>query len=119
MPETNDGGDLPVELKKLRAKETIIDGKLKKEKIKATFSDNRCVAQASNESRELYNSSRYGTILPDGKLQLSILECLYLIQKNKIELFDSKNKVIDFDMFLKKLQNSSLMFGLDIASLKT
>ncbi|HYD04035.1 MAG TPA: tRNA-intron lyase [Alphaproteobacteria bacterium] len=98
----NDDGELPKDLKVLKAKDTIIDGKRFKEKIKATLSDGRVVAEKSDESRELYNASRYGTILPDGKLQLSLLETLYLIEKNKLELKDSKNKLIDFDSFLKK-----------------
>ena len=60
------------------------------------------IVDSSDEMRELFNQSRYGTILDSGKLQLSLLEALYLIEKNKMDLKDSRNKKIDFEIFLKK-----------------
>jgi tRNA-intron endonuclease len=60
------------------------------------------LAEATDETRELYNQSRYGTLLENGKLQLSLLEALYLLEKNKIEIRDSKNKLLDFEQFLKR-----------------
>lgn len=90
------------DLTKLKVKEIILDSRPKKERIKGVFANERVLVDASDEMRELYNQSRYGTVLESGKLQLSLLEGLYLIEKNKMELKDSRNKKIDFELFLKK-----------------
>ena len=90
------------DLTKLKVKDIIIDNKPRKEKVRAVFANERVIADASDESRELYNQSRYGTTLDSGKLQLSLLEALYLMEKNKLELRDSKNKTLGFEDLLKK-----------------
>ncbi len=90
------------DLKDLKVKDIIIDSKPRKEKIKTVFANERVLADACDESRELYNQSRYGTLLEGGKLQLSLLEALYLLEKNKIVILDSKNKALDLEQFLKK-----------------
>jgi len=90
------------DLKDLKVKDIILDSKPRKEKIKTVFSNERVLADAIDESRELYNQSRYGTLLDTGKLQLSLLEALYLLEKNKIEIRDSRNKLLDFEQFLKR-----------------
>lgn len=93
---------IDADLTKLKVKEIIIENKPRKEKIKAVFANERVIAESSDESRELYNQSRYGTILDSGKIQLSLLEALYLLEKNKIELRDSRNKILSFEVLLKK-----------------
>jgi tRNA-intron endonuclease len=90
------------DLSKLKVKDIIIDSKPRKEKVKAVFANERVIADASDESRELYNQSRYGTTLESGKLQLSLLEALYLMEKNRLELRDSKNKALGFEELLKR-----------------
>lgn len=90
------------DLKDLKVKDIILDSKPKKEKIKTVFANERVLAEATDETRELYNQSRYGTLLDGGKLQLSLLEALYLLEKNKIEVKDSRNKTLDFEQFLKR-----------------
>jgi tRNA-intron endonuclease, archaea type len=90
------------DLTKLKVKDIIIDAKPRKDKVKAVFANERVIADVSDESRELYNQSRYGTMLDSGKLQLSLLEALYLMEKNKLELKDSRNKSVDFESLLKK-----------------
>ncbi len=90
------------DLKDLKVKEIILDSKPRKEKIKTVFANERVIAEATDEARELYNQSRYGTLLDGGKLQLSLLEALYLLEKNKIEVKDSRSKSMDFEECLKK-----------------
>ncbi len=92
----------PADLTKLKVRDIIIDSKPRKEKIKSAFANERVLAENSDEVRELYNQSRYGTMLDDGKLQLSLLEALYLVEKNKIEIRISKNTILNFETFLKK-----------------
>lgn len=93
---------IDADLTKLKVKDIIIDSKPRKEKVKAVFANERVIADSSDETRELYNQSRYGTMLESGKLQLSLLEALYLLEKNKLELKDSRSKVLNFESLLKK-----------------
>ncbi len=72
--------------------------------IKATFIKDRILTENSDSARDLYNQSRFGTILEDGKVQLSLLEALYLLEKKRIKIIDGKNKKLDTDKFLKKAQ---------------
>lgn len=90
------------DLTKLKVKDIIIDSKPRKEKIKAVFANERVIAESSDESREIYNQTRYGTQLDGGKLQLSLLEALYLLEKNRLDLKDSRNKSLNFDGLLRK-----------------
>lgn len=74
----------------------------KKKLIKAIFSGERVVTENSDEARELYNKSRYGAILENGKVQLSLLEALYLSEKGRLVILNGKNKPIDIEKFIKK-----------------
>jgi len=74
------------------------------EAIKAVLSRDRVLAESCDEARVLYDQSRYGTILESGKLQLSLIEGLYLMEKKKIEIHKVKKKLLDFDDYLKKAQ---------------
>tara|TARA_Y100000310_G_scaffold339900_1_gene434036 strand:- start:69 stop:662 length:594 start_codon:yes stop_codon:yes gene_type:complete len=84
--------------------------KQEKEKIKAIFSKETVSTENSDQARELYNQSRYGTILSGGKIQLSFIETAYLLEKGTIELFSESNRKIDFDKFVKKASKSEQNF---------
>src|SRR3989338_7597265 len=73
-----------------------------KEPVKATFANERVLTESSDNARELYNQSRYGELLEDGRVQLSLIEGLYLQEKKRLILYDSSNKLIDSDVFLEK-----------------
>ena len=75
-----------------------------KEPVKVFLSKERVLTESSDNARDLYNQSRYGNLLDDGRIQLSLPEALYLLEKKKIIVYDSKNKLIDFESFLKKTQ---------------
>ena len=62
------------------------------------------LTESSDNGREFYNQSRYGELLDDGRVQLSLTEALYLLEKKRLIAYDSRNKVIDFQSFLKKAQ---------------
>ncbi|MEM4282255.1 MAG: tRNA-intron lyase [Candidatus Woesearchaeota archaeon] len=70
--------------------------------VKAIFVHGRIVTENSDEARELYNQSRFGSLLEDGRVQLGLAETLYLIEKKKLELYDSRNKPITAESFTKK-----------------
>lgn len=73
-----------------------------KKAVKTLFARERVITDNSDEARELYNQSRYGNMLEDGKIQLSLMEALFLIEKGKIKVFYSKNKALSFEEFIKK-----------------
>ena len=54
-----------------------------KEPVKAAFAKERVLTESSDNARELYNQSRYGSLLEDGRVQLSLIESLYLVEKKK------------------------------------
>ena len=81
-----------------------------KKKIKAIFTKERVLTEISGEAKELFDQSRYGILLDDGKVQLSLLEALYLIEKKRLDVLDGRGKPITFDNFLKKAQKSEPNF---------
>ncbi|MBW3013419.1 tRNA-intron lyase [Candidatus Woesearchaeota archaeon] len=71
----------------------------KRKIIKAIFVKDRVIAEKSDASRDLYNQSRFGTLLGTGELQFNTIEALYLLEKGRIELKEGRKK-LTFDKFL-------------------
>ncbi|MFP4111957.1 MAG: tRNA-intron lyase [Candidatus Woesearchaeota archaeon] len=72
----------------------------KRTPIKTWFSDTSIITDDSNQARELYNKSRYG-IVENNKVKLSILEGLYLLEKERIVVYNKKNKEFTFDSLFR------------------
>jgi len=72
-----------------------------KEVPTAIFHTARVMVEASDGARDLYNTSRYGALLDDGRVQLSLLEAVYLLSKKKIQLKDKKGRSLNGDMLVK------------------
>ena len=86
-----------------KEKKQKLEKEEKDKKIVITeFIGDNILSENSDESRELYNQGRYGTLLDNGRVQLSLIESLYLLEKNRIEIFKSKTKKMDFDELSKK-----------------
>ena len=77
-----------------------------REPVKAYFSKERVLTESSDPARELYNQSRFGELLEDGRVQLSLIEALYLVDKKRLLAYDSRDKLISFDLLMKKAQKS-------------
>jgi len=75
-----------------------------KQVVQAEFAKERILTENSDQARDMYNTSRFGTILDNGRVQLSLLEALYLLDKKRLEILDGRNKPILFDKFLKKAE---------------
>ncbi len=73
-----------------------------KKVVKATFMRERVVTEDSPEAKELFDQSRYGSMIEKGKVQLSLLEAMYLLEKGRLEILDGRGKPIDPEKFLKK-----------------
>ena len=85
-----------------RKEETRKEAKEHKEPVKAYFSNERVLTESSDNGRELYNQSRFGELLDDGRIHLSLIEALYLSEKKRIIVYDSKNREIGHEILLKK-----------------
>ena len=69
-------------------------------KIEAILSRERVVADSTDESRALYDQSRFGE-LNESKFHYSLVEALYLLEKGRMEILENKKK-ISFQNFIKK-----------------
>jgi tRNA-intron endonuclease len=73
-----------------------------KKPIVSIFLKERVLTENSNEARELYNQSRFGSMNDETRVQLSLIEAMYLVEKGKISILDGRNKEISSEKFLKK-----------------
>ncbi len=78
------------------------DTNKRRPKIKAVFSNERIVTENSNEARDLFNQSIFGSILENGQVQLSLHEALYLLEKNRLEIVDYRKKEVSFQDYFKR-----------------
>jgi tRNA-intron endonuclease, archaea type len=76
------------------------DGK-RRDQVKAIFARERVITESSDEARTFYAKSSYGTIIDNGKVQLSLLEALYLLEKGKLEIKENR-KSITVEEFIRK-----------------
>jgi tRNA-intron endonuclease len=97
-------------MRKEKEKEKSRESKQMKQTVEAIFEDERVITENSDKARVLYEQSRYGSPARGGKIQLSLLESLYLIEKGKIIVLDKRNKEIDFENFLKKAKKKDKKF---------
>ena len=91
--------------KETKTKKTVkekVQTKKKKKTVKAVLTRERVLTENTDAAHELYNQSRFGSILEDGKVQLSLLEALYLMGKGKLLINDYRKKKVTFDDFIKK-----------------
>jgi len=54
---------------------------------------------------EMYNQSRFGAVLENNKIQLSLIEALYLLEKEKICVCSGK-KDLSFEQLMKKAEKT-------------
>ncbi|MBI2136743.1 tRNA-intron lyase [Candidatus Woesearchaeota archaeon] len=80
------------------------------EPVKAHLLKTRAVTENTDAAKELFNTGRYGILLSSGKVQLSLIEAIYLSEKQKIILLDQRNKEITFENCLKKSQKQEHNF---------
>ncbi len=91
-------------------KKSETEVKSKKVKVNAIFVGERVLTENSDSARELYNQSRYGAILEDGKVQLSLIEAFYLMQKGRVSIFDYRGKALNERTFFKRAKKLDSKF---------
>lgn len=74
------------------------------EKIEAKYFDDRIIVPDEDEGNKIHNHGSMGKSLSGGRLQLSPVEALYLLDKEKIVLRDEENdEELDFEKLSSEL----------------
>ncbi|HLD00670.1 MAG TPA: tRNA-intron lyase [Candidatus Nanoarchaeia archaeon] len=78
------------------------ENKVKKKEVMGILAGARVITESSDDAREFYNQSRFGTIAENGKVELSLLEALYLMERNRLIVKTESGRVIMFETYVKK-----------------
>lgn len=86
------------------SKKTTIVEIVRKPKVVVSgiFADERVITENTDAARDFFNQSAFGKVLDDGKLQLSLCESLFLMEKGKLAIYDKRKKELTFRGFLTK-----------------
>ena len=76
--------------------------KPKKKVVSAILTGERVITESSDEAREFYNQSRFGTLTENGKVELSLLEALYLLEKGRLFVKSEAGRKVSFESYVKK-----------------
>ncbi len=82
----------------------------KKKKVLAVLAGEKVITESSDDAREFYNQSRFGNLAESGKVELSLLEALYLMEKGRLEVQSDTRKVrkadekdaLSFETYVKR-----------------
>jgi len=83
-------------------KEEDDSSRQKKPPVNAVLGTEKVITESSDEAREFYNQSRFGDITENGKVELSLLEALYLMEKGKLSVRLDTKRLLDFESYLKR-----------------
>jgi len=75
---------------------------MKKMAVKAWFDGEYVLTEDTDEARLLFDQSRYGSLTEDNRLRLSLMEALYLMDKNKITILTAANRKLKKQTFLRR-----------------
>ncbi len=84
---------------------------MQKKLIAAVFEENSVITENSNEARDLFNKNRFGALLSDGRVKLSLYEACLLREMKKLDVVDGRNKSISFDKLVKRAKKLDKSFG--------
>ncbi|MBI4983616.1 tRNA-intron lyase [Candidatus Woesearchaeota archaeon] len=82
----------------------------KKVVVKGILAGEKVITESSDEAREFYNQSRFGMLAENRKVELSLLEGLYLVEKGKLTVKSDAGKKLTFESYLKKARGSEPNF---------
>ena len=91
--------------KKSKTKKSKVPKKETK-KVKGILDETRVITESSDSAREFYAQNRFGSILEgEGKVQLSLLEGLYLMEAGKLEIKSASGRKLSYEGYLKKAKS--------------
>ena len=115
-----------IKSKKAALSETILDDKIsepkeqktKKKPVLGILTDARVLTESSDDAREFYNQGRFGSIGESGKVELSLLEALYLMERDRLIIKSQTGRVLTFDIYVKKARKVEPNFWIRYAVFK-
>lgn len=81
-----------------------INSKNAKKVIRALFDGEHVLTEQSDQARELYNQARYGQLDDVGRVQLSLIESLYLFEKGKIIVTGNNGRAYTIQGFIRRIK---------------
>jgi len=70
--------------------------------VQAIYLNGTIFTENSQQAQDLFKKSSFGT-LKNGRVELSIIEATYLLDKKRIKLIDGRSKPITFEQLSKKV----------------
>jgi len=95
--------------KELKVVEKPVEKETNTAIVKATLMGEKVITEDSDLAREYYDKGRYGSVV-NGKVEMGIIEALYLVDKGKLEMVNESGKKIDMQTFLKKAKKNDKHF---------
>mgnify|MGYP006270343575 CR=1 FL=1 len=80
------------------------------EPVTALFTEQSVLTENTNKARLLYEQSRYGNVLDNGQVQLSLHESLYLLQRGKLRVIDEDDNEYDVNSFIQRAKDNEPNF---------
>jgi tRNA-intron endonuclease, archaea type len=74
----------------------------KKVLVKGILAGERVLTESSDDARDFYNQSRFGTIAENGRVELSLIEGLYLMDKGRLHVKTEAGREVKPDSYIKK-----------------
>ncbi|MBI2669042.1 tRNA-intron lyase [Candidatus Woesearchaeota archaeon] len=103
--------ELKLDEPKLEEPKAEENGEKKPKKlVRAILGGEKVITESSDDAREFYNQSRFGNLSGSGKVELSLLEALYLMEKGRLQIESESGKVLAFEMYLKKARKAEPNF---------
>lgn len=84
--------------------------KNKKKVVLGLLTGVRVITESSDDAREFYNQSRFGILAENGKVELSLLEALYLMEKGRLVIKSETGRVIAVEVYVKKARKEEPNF---------
>ncbi|MDP3734758.1 MAG: tRNA-intron lyase [Nanoarchaeota archaeon] len=99
VPTTESGKDTGSAEKEDVDKKTV----KRKSAVLSVLGREKVITESSDDAREFYNQSRFGSLTESsGKVELSLLEALYLMEKGRLIIKNDAGRALTFESYLKK-----------------
>jgi tRNA-intron endonuclease, archaea type len=75
-----------------------------KENPTAHFIKDRIITESSDSARDLYSQGSFGSVVEHGAVQLSLGEAIYLLEKGRLNILDSRGKELGISQCMKRAE---------------
>lgn len=90
------------EVESTQDKKKDTEVKKPKKQVIGFLSETKVITESTDEAREFYNQSRFGCMTESGKVELSLLEGLYLFEKGKLLIKSETGRKMAFELYVRK-----------------